>query len=70
MSWLESKDYDDWKLNPPEEPKSKFRCTCCGEEMYPGDYVYDIEGEHFCNDCASEWFDEHRRELTEGQCYE
>lgn len=62
-------DYDVWRTTPPDEPESKFRCTCCGEEMFPDDDYYDIEGEHFCKDCAEEWFEEQRHKVTEGQCY-
>ena len=68
-NWLTSKDYDDWKLNPPEPKESPFKCTCCGESLYPGDPYWNIEGEHYCSDCTEEWLNEQKSEVTEEQFY-
>lgn len=69
MDWLTSKDYDDWKTSPPEPIESRFKCTCCGEDLYLGDPYWDIEGEHYCADCAEEWFNDQKSKVTEEQCY-
>lgn len=66
--WLHSKGYDDWKLNPPELKESAFKCSCCGEPLYPEDKCWKMEGEHYCHDCAREWFDYNWRYVTEDDC--
>lgn len=68
-NWLESKAYDDWKTSPPDPIESEFKCTCCGESLFPGDPYWDIEGEHYCEDCANEWFNDQKVTVTEEQCY-
>lgn len=35
-----------------EEPERVFVCDCCGEELYEGDRVFEIEGDILCQDCA------------------
>lgn len=70
MSWLESKAYDDWKTTPPEPKESKFRCTCCDEEIYPDDKYWNIEGEKYCYACARDWFEDQMCVATWEQCYE
>jgi len=67
--WLTSKAYDDWKTSPPEPRESAFKCTCCGESLYPGDFYWDIEGEHYCTECAEEWFSDQKTVVTEEQFY-
>ena len=67
--WLNSKEYDEWKTTPPERKESAFKCTCCGEELYPDDKYWDIEGEHYCYECATDWFNDNWRYVTEEQCF-
>ena len=69
MSGLDNPGYDRWKLNPPEPPESHFKCDQCHEEFYPGDRVYEIEGDNLCSACAIEWFDEQFRFAQEDECY-
>ena len=44
--------YDDWKTAPPE-PKVAEYCDCCGNEIYEGDYVFEIDGEKLCEECLN-----------------
>lgn len=67
MSWEDS--YDKWKTTPPEPKESRFKCERCKEPFYPGDRVFDIEGETLCYGCATEWFDEQYRFVQDEDCY-
>lgn len=67
MSWEDS--YDKWKTTPPEPKESRFICGTCGEKIYPGDDVFDIDGEALCEECAKTWLYEQRRYATEEECY-
>lgn len=68
MSWEDS--YDKWKTTPPEPKESRFKCDHCGEELFPGDKIYEIEGENLCENCAHSWLDGQWRFLDESECYE
>lgn len=35
-----------------EEPERVFVCDCCGEELFEGDRVFEIDGDILCQDCA------------------
>ena len=52
--------YDAWKQRVPDEPEPVEVCTCCGKELFAGDYIYTIDGEKLCEDCLN---DEYRRML-------
>lgn len=51
--------YDEWKTSPPEVPPVTT-CTCCGCDLYEGDYLYTVDGENLCADCMN---DNYRRML-------
>ena len=46
--------YDEWKTSAPEEEKPVMRCDICGKAIYSGDYVTDIQGEKWCDDCLED----------------
>lgn len=35
----------------PPEPEPKRHCDRCGEPLYEGDTIYDIDGEIICEKC-------------------
>ena len=42
-----------------EPPRAKaHKCCCCGDEIQ-GDYIWEIEGRIYCDDCAKK---EYRRD--------
>lgn len=45
--------YDTWKTTP-DEPDPVTRCDICGEPVYEGDYLTDICGEKWCDDCLND----------------
>lgn len=34
------------------EPEYVYVCDCCGEELFEGDRVFEIDGDILCQDCA------------------
>lgn len=46
-------NYDSWKTTPPEE-KPVAKCDICGCDLYEGDYLTDIQGEKWCDDCLAD----------------
>lgn len=68
------KGLDRWLTTPPEdehEEESSFTCEGdrCDTVFYPDDDVYELDGYYFCRECALEWLDQHKRTVTEGECY-
>ena len=65
------RELDKWLTTPPEELESNFYCDGekCGEPFFPDEYVYEVDGQCFCKECALEWLELHRRRVTEGDCY-
>lgn len=51
--------YDEWKTTQPE-PSIVGRCDCCGCDLWHGDGLHDINGEHLCDECVK---DNYRRIL-------
>lgn len=46
--------YDEWKITPPEsEPEG--RCDCCGCDLWEGDGLWTIDGEHLCDECVRDY---------------
>lgn len=45
--------YDQWKTTP-DEPDPAGYCDICGEPVYEGDYLTDICGEKWCDDCLND----------------
>lgn len=48
----------DWDLEDPEktgspdpEPEALIRCDKCFEEIRPGDFYYDVDGDIYCERC-------------------
>lgn len=64
-SW--ESECDRWKTTPPEDElsESRVKCVVCNEELFPGDDVYVIDDEYYCEDHAREWLEEHRKEVDE-----
>ena len=48
---------------------SKCKCSECGETLYPGEFIYDIEGTSYCRSCALEWLENFESEVTEERAY-
>lgn len=46
--------YDDWKTTPPDDPEPVAYCDVCGDPIFEGDYMTDILGEKWCDDCLKE----------------
>lgn len=61
--------YDRWKTTPPEEPDSKLKCTECKNFIYPGEFIYRLDDEVYCSECAKEWLEKYSEEATEEMCY-
>lgn len=38
------------------EPVPIMFCAECNEEIYEGNYYWNIDGEHYCEDCADKLF--------------
>lgn len=41
----------DIRLDPPEV-KAVLNCDLCGDEIFEGDYYYDLNGEVICENCV------------------
>lgn len=61
--------YDRWKTTPPDEPESKLKCFECKGEFYPGDKIYRLDDEVYCEECASEWLEQQSETATDEMCY-
>lgn len=46
--------YDEWKTTPPDEPEPVGYCDICGEPVHEGDYLTNICGEKWCDDCLND----------------
>lgn len=46
--------YDDWKTTPPDDPEPASYCDICGEPLYEGDGITDIDGINWCDNCLKE----------------
>lgn len=43
-------DYDSWKVSPQMEPKPLSSCVKCGELLFAGEEIYEVDGfEHYCS---------------------
>ena len=60
------RDYDDWKLNPPEDAETKCKCSFCSEPLYCDDEYWELDGEIFCEECATAWLEEHKHWVSAG----
>lgn len=43
--------YDDWKETTPDE-RAAYTCDCCGKNLFEGDYMWKIDEERLCEECA------------------
>lgn len=61
MRW----DFPELPLEPPEDKPVGY-CAHCGQEIYEGETVYDIDGELIHEDCladfAAEYFADCKKE--------
>lgn len=46
--------YDAWKTTPPDDPEPAEHCDICGAPVYEGDYITDIQGEKWCDECLKD----------------
>lgn len=47
--------YDAWRTREPREPKAIATCPTCGEDIFPGDNVFEFDGRlHCCQECAND----------------
>lgn len=46
--------YDAWKTTPPDDPEPVKHCDICGAPIYEGDYLTDIQGDMWCDECLKE----------------
>ena len=68
---LSYRDYDDWKLNPPEDiAETKCKCSFCKEPLYYDDEYWELDGEIFCEECAEEWLSEHKHWVSSSMASE
>lgn len=51
----EIEGYDRWKTTPPREPDPRYYCDQCGEPVYEGDFIYDIDEKIICSDCIRDY---------------
>ena len=61
--------YDLWKTTPPDEPESKCICCVCKDWFFPEDDYYNIEGDIYCHECAIEWLEQFKSQVTEEMAY-
>ena len=47
-------DFDRWDAEQQEWLKRLPHCECCGDPV--DEYLWEIEGEFYCDDCAKEKF--------------
>ena len=55
----------DWQryCDENEERAKKYPiCSCCGQHIF--DYIYRLDGEIYCDDCALDWLKKQREEIT------
>ena len=49
---------------PREEPKPLTYCDVCGEDIYRGDYAYELDAETYCDECGLDYLQTlHRRRM-------
>lgn len=56
----------DWQTfcDENEERAKKYPiCSCCGQHIF--DYIYRLDGEIYCDDCALDWLKKQREEITD-----
>ena len=63
-NWIDGPQYDAWKTSPPDEGDTKCKCSQCEEELFEGDDYWEFDDEIYCEECAKEWFEEQRHEVT------
>mgnify|MGYP004499400203 FL=1 len=51
---MEIPNYDNWKTMLPDEQEPADYCDICGEPVYEGEYITDILGEKWCDECLNE----------------
>ena len=60
--------YDKWKTTPPEY-ESLIKCDMCGNDFYPEDMLYEIDGDNLCEECAERWLKGRSRTVRQEECY-
>ena len=56
----------DWQTfcEENEERAKKYPiCSCCGQDIF--DYIYRLDDDVYCDDCALDWLKKQREEITD-----
>lgn len=46
--------YDKWKETQPDDPEPVTFCDICGQPVYKGEYLTDVSGEKWCDECLED----------------
>lgn len=46
--------YDEWKTSTPNDSEPVEHCDICDAPIYVGDYLTDINGEKWCDECLND----------------
>jgi hypothetical protein len=49
---INSRFYNQSEQESYDETENHATCECCGSKIYPGDTVYILEKQLFCEDCV------------------
>ena len=63
------KNLDRWLTTPPDDVESKCKCSECGEQLFPDDEYYFLDGSVYCPGCAEEWLDQQKNTVSENMAY-
>lgn len=63
------KSLDQWLDSEPEVHDSKCKCAECNVSLYPEEDYYDIDGDILCEECAREWLEENKSQVTDEMAY-
>lgn len=58
--------YDQWKMEPPEPKESACKCSECREGLFPGERIFRIDKNIYCESCARNLFED---EVTDEMAY-
>lgn len=60
---------DRYLTTEPEQRESKCKCIECGIECYPGEYVYELEGDIYCEEHARDWLENQKIHVDYDMAY-
>ena len=59
-------DWDDYCTSRERLMSKRPKCTRCGCHIEE-DYIYRLETEALCDECAKEWLEEQRERINENE---